>query len=523
MKPLPPTLHHTMLTESITRFLTQYRNGVVQFNHFTSIFSRALHSLPNPPLHLLWFYSALEFHSLRLQSSRTPTPSFLEPSRTSPPPLSPSVTNLKDLFQLLVSCSSTCGSTKRIAALAPLLSQFHRLLAREKGLVKSEEAQGLIEGIVGYCSLACSDALRGHGGDDDEVVVLDSDFVDLIRVWMVDDEESGSDDRLRGFFPLVSEGLLKEMMMMKSGCEVGFLAGVVMCQALLLKLCSEFEPCSERLELEKKLQGCAVQTIAGFRNFYFLDILFRMMLEPVLPVISLLGSENSVLLKDVLLNSVMMIEYSFINPQAGVSLHSKNLKDVAVTWLFVSDLAIQSAREKGDHGKAMSHVNAFSRSCIPDQLINWVTSQIGITRKISRPNVSTPIVLIKWLLDVQDQGLAVFGGANHRAKANFFTSRSECMLPVIKHFFNNLDRNVPANSINGGPEPEKPDGDIEMVDSLDVCLADDDNIINTPSTDGTRKRKEWIEDETKMQLKFMRCHQFQENSVRENSFVFRQQ
>jgi len=51
-------------------------------------------------------------------------------------------------------------------------------------------------------------------------------------------------------------------------------------------------------------------------------------------------------------------------------------------------------REKGDHGKATSYVNSFCRSCIPIQLINWVTSQSGIDRKIGRPSVSTPIDLI---------------------------------------------------------------------------------------------------------------------------------
>lgn len=40
----------------------------------------------------------------------------------------------------------------------------------------------------------------------------------------------------------------------------------------------------------------------------------------------------------------MMLEYSFINPQAGMSLYANSLKDLAVTWLFVADLAIQSAR-----------------------------------------------------------------------------------------------------------------------------------------------------------------------------------
>jgi hypothetical protein len=43
-------------------------------------------------------------------------------------------------------------------------------------------------------------------------------------------------------------------------------------------------------------------------------------------------------------NSVMMMDYSFINRQAGVSLYANSLKDFAINWLFVAELAIQSAR-----------------------------------------------------------------------------------------------------------------------------------------------------------------------------------
>ncbi|XP_061374742.1 uncharacterized protein LOC133316959 [Gastrolobium bilobum] len=220
----------------------------------------------------------------------------------------------------------------------------------------------------------------------------------------------------------------------------------------------------------------------------------------------------------------MMIEYSFINPQAGGSLHANKLKDFAVTWLFVAELAIQFAREKGDQGKVMSYVNAFCRSCIPVHLINWVTSQSAVSRKISRPNVSTPIALIKWLLVVEEQGLTVFSGetVKHLAKANFFPSRTECTLPVIKHVFNNMEKNLFLNSLHGGTEADKDDGDIEMLDTVDtVSLAADDRV-STTSSDGTKKRKEVIEDDNKTQVKFMRC-QIHEKSLRENSFIFRQQ
>jgi len=106
-------------------------------------------------------------------------------------------------------------------------------------------------------------------------------------------------------------------------------------------------------------------------------------------------------------------------------------------------------------------------------------------------------------------------------KANFFTSRTECLLPVIKHFFNNLDKNLYLNSVNGEAGADKLDGDVEMLDTADTVSLPAADSVNRV-IDGTRKRKEGIEDDTKTQLKYMRC-QFHENSVRENSFIFRQQ
>ncbi|TKY57956.1 hypothetical protein E2542_SST15011 [Spatholobus suberectus] len=480
--PVPP--YQPMLKESINRFLAERRRGATDFADFASIFSRALRGAPDPPIPILWFYAALA----------------REPSGTSS-------SAAKDLFQLLVSHSSACGPAKRIAALAPLLFELHRLALGEGRL--RGEAEGLVEGVVGYCSILCA-------GDDDVAVL---DLADLIEVWMAD-----GDCCVKGFFPLVSDGVRRGI---ERGCEVGVLAGVVMCEALLLKLCLAFETGVTRAEQEKKLLASAVQTITGFRSFRFLDTLFRMMLEPVLPVTSVLGSEDEVLLKEVLFNSVMMTEYSFINPQPEFSLYANSLKDVAITWLFVAELAVQSAREKGDQGKAMSYINAFCRSCIPIQLINWVINQNCVGRKISRPNVSTPIALIKWLLVVEEQGFSVFGGEtakqiNFMFKTNFFTSRTECLLPVIKHFFNNLDKNLFLNSINGEAGADKLDGDVEMLDTVDTVNLAAADSLSTTCIDGTRKRKEGIDDDTKTQLKFMRC-QFHENSVRENSFIFRQQ
>lgn len=52
------------------------------------------------------------------------------------------------------------------------------------------------------------------------------------------------------------------------------------------------------------------------------------------------SSEDEVLLRNILYDGVIMMEFSFLNPQ----LPGNHLKNIAVRWLFVADHAIQSAR-----------------------------------------------------------------------------------------------------------------------------------------------------------------------------------
>jgi hypothetical protein len=273
--------YQPMLKESINRFLTEYRNGATNFTDFSLIFSRTLHSTPDPPIPLVWFYSALEFHTNRLGME-------IEGSRTS-------VMAVKSLFQLLVSCSDGFVSMKRIGVLAPLVFEIYRLMVHEKEVIKSE-IEGLVEGVVSYCSIFCMRSeVEVLGGDG--VGVLEKDFVDLIPVWLVGCNDGGGEfgvgDCLKGFFPLVSDQIRKQIEM---GCEVGVLAGVVMFEALLLKLCLIFDAGITRGEKEKKLQASAAQ-IMGFQNFYFLGknlLLLMLIPSTVLNCSELLSNTTNV-------------------------------------------------------------------------------------------------------------------------------------------------------------------------------------------------------------------------------------
>ncbi|XP_022728876.1 uncharacterized protein LOC111284486 [Durio zibethinus] len=486
--PKPPDTFQQMLTESVHRFLTEYSNGATDFSSFTSIFSRLLQNLSDPPLEFIWFYSAVSFHS---------TNKFNSPN---------SISSSKDLFQLVVSCSTSCNAVKRISVLAPVIYELNRLAFHQKELKR--EVESLLEGIVSYISICCG--VEAEGNDD-----LSSCFVDLLRVWMVDrigEDRGQKRDDLKVFFPIVSEEVRKTI---GGGCRVRYLAGVVMCQAFLLRLCLKFGSGIPKLELEKDVHDCAVQMITGFRNFYFLDILFRMLLEPLLPVTSLLGHGNEVLLREILYDAVIKMDHTFLSPQVGILLPGKQLKNLALIWSLVANNAIQSARENGNQTKASSYINAFFESCLPSQLIKWVASQTGMADKARSLNVSTPVAFIKWLLIIEDQGVRVFECDISKvyAKAVLCKSRVEYEIPVVRTNGKNMGENL-VYMVCEGKEAKKADGDVEMIDSMEIVSFAPPGLMKPAATDGVRKRKEGSNIEEEIPVKFVK-YQLQENLVRD--------
>ncbi|PON76697.1 SNF2 domain protein [Parasponia andersonii] len=465
----------SMLKESIHRFIADYRNSVTDFSNFSSIFSRVLHGIPDPPVEIVWFYSAVTFHSTKLTAQDDP---------------SGRVSAIKDLFQLLVSCSASCSAAKRIAILAPVVYELCNLAFDTKERFE-EEIQSLLEGLISYFSICCGGNGDHRDGDDDGG--LNSCFLDVIRVWVVD--RIGVGDELEAFFPIVSDDVRKGLRMMRGG--VGDLAGLVMCEAFLLKLCLKLGLQTSRAELEKEVRNWAVQTLTGFQCFFFFDTLFRMLLEPVLPVTNLLNSKDMCLLQVILYDSVIMVDYSFLKPQIGIQSADERYKNLAVTWLLVADNAIRFVRKDDDQTKVISYVNAFVESCLASHLIKWLTNHIGMEGKIFRPNVSTPVALIKWMLLVEEQGVRVFDCdiSKLRAKGVICESRVEFMLPVTK------------------PDGKTQDtGDLEMVDSVNTVSVAADGTINTQATDGARKRKGTV-DGMGVQVKFVRYY-FDEEYVK---------
>lgn len=229
-----------MLSDSIERFFDEYRKGVTDFSGFIPIFSRLLRNLPDPPVAIVWCYSALMFHTAKFAARDS----------------SEKLMAVKDLFQMLVSCTASSSASKRIAVLAPVIYTLFDLVVEKKKL--KEEAENLIDGIVSYISICCG----RESEEDDCVLGFGPYFLDLARVWMVDKPR----EDLKGFLPLVSHEIC-ESISIDGG--VGYFAGIVMYQAFLLRLCMKFSSRMSMVELQNELHSRAVQMIAGFRSCHF--------------------------------------------------------------------------------------------------------------------------------------------------------------------------------------------------------------------------------------------------------------
>ncbi|XP_057479025.1 uncharacterized protein LOC130766317 [Actinidia eriantha] len=482
----PTNDYDQMLQESITHFLANYQKGCTDFSVFGSIFFRLVHKMTDPPLEIAWFYSAVTFHSS--------VKSILED------PLKKSVVlAVKDLFQLLVSLSGPCNGLKRVALLAPVVYELYYLVfdCLKKGLCLKREIEGLVEGIVSYISLCCSN----YSGDwHNGLGNLAGAFVDLTRVWTVDRVGEGCEfgDNLRVFFPLVSDEICNGVSV---DCGVGYFAGVVMVEAFLLRLYLKFGSTGLREDLQKDMQNCAGQTIKGFQNPHFFDMLLKMLLEPSLPVTNLLNSRDEVLLREVMYDVAILVDYSFLKPEIWTRVPGDHFKNFVLTWLLVADNAVQFIRDCCDHTRAISYIDAFSKSGVPYQLIKWVTDQTGLEENIIRPNVSTPEALIRWLLALENRGIRVFDHnvSSLHAKAVFCKSKIDHVISEARS-----DCRNPNGSVLFGID--KVDDDQEMVDWLYDAFVPTDCM--------RRKRKEGGPDEGETRFKLAKFN-YDEGSVGE--------
>uniref|UniRef100_A0A804QUA9 Uncharacterized protein n=1 Tax=Zea mays TaxID=4577 RepID=A0A804QUA9_MAIZE len=339
----------SLLRDSASGFLSAVSAapapGAADLTNFHRVFSRVLSTYSDPPLEVVWFFSALSFHD--------------RPD------------DLRSLLQLLSAfAASSPGAAKPLALLAPVVSElFHSDKPRR-------ETEAVVEAVLSYISICSSrPAPSSTEGTTADAVRLLPAFGDLVKVWSV--RHSRERCPFQVLFPLAGDEARRELM--KEGCSVDYLAGVVLVEAFLLRLCLKVQNATgvPRSELQKELKIWAVSSIPVFQSHQFFGVLLNMLLNSPLPVYSLVSADDEILVRDVLYDSLILVDYSFINNGAGV-----DLLPVYVSRLIITLDAVNDARRKGD--------------------------QAG-SGALSKPICNTPQAILKWLIDLEDKGLKVFG------------------------------------------------------------------------------------------------------------------
>ncbi|CAL9187036.1 unnamed protein product [Musa hybrid cultivar] len=491
--PLAGPNFHSVLKESIDRYLIEVKKESCDFSAFRSIFFRLLQSSVDPPIEVIWFYSALGYHEA-IRSKRD---------------VLDRVFAIRDLLQLLSACSASCNGPKSVALLAPVVSELYHCVREEKKLSGKvakkmrKEIESLADGVVSYISI-CS----GRSSDGQELCnsYLLPCFIDIVRVWTV--QHIGEGDDLNVLFPLVSDEI--RACLGQERCWIGHLAGIVVAEAFLLNLSLKVQvDGSPRPDLQKELKVWAVSSISVFQNYIFFDILLRLLLNPPMPVITILNSMDESLVRNILYDAVILVDYSFINPEVEGEHFNDSTMNIIMRRLIVTHEAIQIVRDKGDHNKAVSYTNAFSTSCVPNTLIKWATYQVGM-QKLNRPSAPTPQCFLKWLLVLEEQGLKIFENITElRSKLKF--EEADVVSDTTKFDSDNKKTDDDLFFFDNKGEGDKDAA--EDMETVDVAFFSAAHSMKSDTDKGRRKRKEMGYD-GESQVKFVK-YKIHDKSVKD--------
>lgn len=382
--------------------------GNPDFPYLISSFYDLLQSKTDPPLETIWVYSALIFRNANSAKNE---------------PLD-QLSSIKDLFQLIISCSASCNSIKCIALISPLIYPLHSFIVGLKGFELgsmkerkvNKEINGLVDSILGYINVCC-EGLDGSWDDLNGVIPLGN----LVSVWIGQNiaENGNILESLGKFFPLLSNEILEKVSI--EGCETSELAGFVIAEAFLLKACSKMPGEGIENELQNEIRTWVVGSITSFRSSYFYVTLVRMLLEPMLPVTSLMNSANEVLLRKILYDALILVEYSFLAPGSLAKLSAKHTKNIILGKLMVTHEAIEYFRECSDHNKATSYSNAFASSSLPSELVKWIKNETGSEVSNIGPNGSSPKAFLRWMLNIENRGIRIFDDDMSKSRAKLIS------------------------------------------------------------------------------------------------------
>lgn len=355
---------------------------------------------------------------------------------------------------------------------------------REKKAMR--EMKSLVSAVLGYIGVCCS-ADNDYDNDGD----FSRPFEELIRVWIGDGvgENIEGKELFKLFFPLLGDDIAERLSV--EGSSVSEVAGVVIAEAFLFKLCLDLCWGDSKPEL-KELRNWAVGSISGFRNFYFFDALVRILLVQTLPVNSLLSSEDEVSLRKVMYDAVILAEYSFLNLDKLVDLPAKRVRSLAIARVLVIHEATELFRRKGDQTKAISYINAFSGSKLPTQLVKLVSNEIGLGSK-DEPRGLSPKALLKWLLNLEDQGFRLLddgiGQYKSRLASDILEAEQEQLAYDRRGTKTNADLGFFIDNKGEGEGEDESENDERTKDCMNAAFVAAAHAMASAENGGGRKRK----------------------------------
>lgn len=246
--PLAGENYSLKLKNSMQDVLAEIPKESPDFSLSVDAFYELLQSKVDPPFEVIWVYAAIKFSSLNSEKVDT-----LD-----------RILAAKSLFQLLSACSSSVGTSKSVALLAPVIFLVHGVilelfgselkLKREKKAMR--ELKSLVDVILGYISVCCSNI------SEEEDLDLILPVNDLARFWV------NTNDGFEALLPLVRSDVFEWIY----GREfhVGYFAGAVILEAFFMKVCLFFHLETSRDDLEMNLKSWSVGSITSFRNMCFL-------------------------------------------------------------------------------------------------------------------------------------------------------------------------------------------------------------------------------------------------------------
>ncbi|KAJ8766906.1 hypothetical protein K2173_011724 [Erythroxylum novogranatense] len=385
------------LNQALQNVMAEIHEGTPNLPQFIHVFFELMQAKVDPPLETIWVYCALSFTTRKITAEN----------------LLDRISISKQLFQLISGCAGACGGSKSIALLAPVVFEMYKLIVdllredlgskRVKKAIK--QVKSLIGVILGYITACCKELNQQRDSN------LIASFADLVGLWMHGNENENS------FLPLAGSEVYRDIDL--GNRSVNYLCGIVIAEVLLLKLCLHLRVENQGVELEKELRSCLVGSVTAFQSIYFYDTLLRMLLQGNLPVTSLLGSGEEVLLKTIMYDALLLAEYSFLSPnRATADVPAGYERSLALTRLITTHEAIEFFRNAGDQKRARAYSSSFSISQLPSEIIKLVTDQIGTVEAARKLNRSSPKALITGLLVLEGQGVRIFNDSisKYRAK-----------------------------------------------------------------------------------------------------------